>query len=139
MRSKFLCIAIIAVLTLSVSYIFIAGELKYDQAASGVVNLGFKNAQQTISKFDFEPLDIIIENQNSAETSFILTYNINGQTIVKKEFFVPADGQQEITAPEELKNYIIANRMTLKIFLLETKITWDKKTENLYKSINSIF
>jgi hypothetical protein len=134
MNSKNILISISLLLTASVGYIFIAGQLKYQKANSGILNIGFKNSQQLITTpSDWEELEIVIENRNPKESSLLLHYKLDDQEIVKKELLLRPNTTQPIPVPEEIKEKIISSQQ--KEFHYEISVIWGEKEENIYKLI----
>jgi len=111
-----------------------AGQLKYQEANSGILNIGFKNSQQLITApTDWKELETVIENRNSKESSLLLHYKLDDQEIVKKELTLRPNTTQSIPVPEEIKEKITSSQK--KEFHYEISVIWGEKEENIYKLI----
>lgn len=138
MNSKRITISISLMLMASIGYIFIAGQLKYQKADSGILNIGFKNSQQLITaSADWKELEAVIENRNPKESPLILHYKLDNQEIVKEELTIRPNTIQPIPAPEEIKEKIILSQQ--KEFRYEISVIGEKKEENIYKLIRKTY
>ena len=137
MKGKINVLIILLILILSVSYIFIAGDLKYQKASEETVNFGFANSNQVIDTSDLSALEIIIENRNLSEKTFTFHYYVNDQEVYRKDILIARNNRRIISAPEEVEDYIFKNQSELNQLRYEVEINWDRKEEEIYKSLIS--
>lgn len=122
MNSKFLTIGIIAIIILSISAIYVSGEVMIKKANSGYSQVYFENTKN-------EDFQVVIENSEKKANDYRIKYLLNNNEVAQIQEAVLPGKKKIIAVPEEVLK--ATNKKTTG--KLVVKVEWDGESEEIWK------
>lgn len=131
---KKIVISIIAILFVTVSFLFLKGEISLQKATQGYDIIAFENTIQKINSQNIsETLSFYIQNLEKKEMTYEINFLINNQLISQITENVKSNKRKTIQPTQEIINQI--KNDNLESFEYKVVINKDNESKVIYKQI----